>query len=246
MSNRYIFCRPSSQRKNQKFATPKSSKLITPRQKLKSQIDDMNMSELFINSKSPVANLRKQSSFFLTRKKSIHSPLTSALPISTRLHKLKKKARISTQDKIQKTKNLSMGFSSSRRPENFRYSDKTLEENESYKNLNGVSTPPEEDPVRNRCTSPFSDIIDQDLSNYMNQQIPKLSKLELPKNSYGFIQDSYQYSTADSRKRDSSKFSFEKKVKTPEPPKAPPPYSIYSKMYSISSVRTVSKVHKFG
>ena len=209
----------------------------------------MDMSEIFIYSKSPVANLRKQSSFILPRKKSIQSPNTSVSPISKRFQKLKKKARISTQEKIHKLSNLSnlsMGFSSSRRPENFRYSDKTLEENESYKNLNGVSTPPEEDPVRDRCISPFSDIIDQDLSNYMNEHVPKLSRLDLPKYSYGLVQDSYQYSTAESRKRESSKFSFEKKMKAPEPPKTPPPFSIYSKIYSISSVRTMHKMHKLS
>ena len=94
-----------------------------------------------------------------------------------------------------------------------------------------------------RSISPFSDIIDQDLRNYIGEP-SKLSRLELPQKSLGCIEDSYQYSTAESGKRESYKFFFEKKLKVHKPPKTPPPFSIFSKMKQISSIRVRNKKPK--
>lgn len=242
MSTKYDFLnRPVSTRTGRKKISLKPSKMLITRSKLKHNGNHSDLTRIFPISKSPVVSLHKQNSFILSRKKSYQTTNASASPLSRNIQKIKKRQKPYALK--QKKRKLSMGFLSSR-PENFRYQNKTMEESESYKYLNGVSTPPEEDPVRDRCKSPFSDIIEQDLSNYINQPLQKLCKLQLPKKSFGTIEDSYQYSTSESRKQESSKFSFERKGKVPEPPKTPPPFSIYSKILNVSSLRIRNKPSK--
>ena len=76
------------------------------------------------------------------------------------------------------------------------------------------------------------------------KNITRLTKLELPKKSLGFIEDSYQYSTAESRKKNFYKVSLDKQNRTPEPPKTPPPFSILSKIKAGSIRRSSSRKYK--
>ena len=231
MSIRYTTAnRPSSRSNNLKQISSRVSKLLISRPKITSQIQNIDLNEIFGFPKSPVGGFHKQQSFAIHRKKSYNMSNNSPSSVVRAIQNYKKKSKKRKQTSIQKPDRMILGFSSSRRPENCRYKERTLEECESFNHLNGVSTPPDEDPVYDRSISPFSDIIEEDLKNYINQASSKLSKLELPKKSFGYIEDSFQYSTAESRKRESYKFSFEKNAKTPEPPKTPPPLSIYSKI----------------
>jgi hypothetical protein len=232
MSLRFI----TSSRSRPQKVSPMPKLSISP--KLKIGMHNYNIYKLHKFPRSPISSLSRirtsglklQASYTPNRSSSISKPSPQPKP-KPKKNKLRKKSN----------RKISLGFSTNRKTENFRYAQKNLEECESYKNLNGVSTPPEDESVLDRSTSPFSDVIQQELSNYINQSAFGISRLELPKVYSGYTEDSYQYSTTESRKRESYKFSFEKNVKTPEPPKTPVPFSIYSKIYSISSVRIRNK-----
>ena len=172
-------------------------------------------------SKSPIQNPSKHPSSIFT---------TKEFPIST--PRITKKARkpLKKSQKIERNRSTKINFQAKihKKKENLRYLNSSLEE--STKNFNGVSTPPEELLFHHRTPSPFSEIIDEQLDRYINPPFSRLTGLDLPKKSYGGIEDSYQYSTAESRKKNLNKVSLERKFKCPEPPKTPPPFSIYSKI----------------
>jgi hypothetical protein len=102
-------------------------------------------------------------------------------------------------EKSPTAKKLTIGFIQ-RKKENLRYNSQPLEESESYKNLNGVSTPPEEEAPIQRSVSPFSEIIDEQIKNYIDSQAHRVGKLFLGQRS-NFMDDSTNYSTNDSRKK---------------------------------------------
>lgn len=171
-------------------------------------------------SKSPVQTSSKHtSSIFTTKEFPQSTPRLSTKPKKS-LKKLKKSS------KRTKSKS-SLQINLLKKKENLRYLNESLED--SIKNFNGVSTPPEENIIRHRTPSPFSDIIDEQLDKYINSPFVRLNKLDLPKTSFGGIEDSYQYSTAESRKKNLGKVSLEKKIKFPQAPKTPPPFSNYRK-----------------
>lgn len=125
---------------------------------------------------------------------------------------------------------LTIGLMPTRTKENLRYKSQSLEESESYKNLNGVSTPPEEEIMELRTLSPFSEIIDDQIRRYIESPAGKLGKMKLSRYS-GFIEDSGTYSTNESRKKISSKLlkgigSKDSKAKSPKS------VSIFSKLHS--------------
>lgn len=229
--------KPSVQFRIPKFSTPRPSKHSMSRSKIS---QNSNIQEILSFLKSP-SHLSKHKSNIFIQQTIYKARNTSASPISRNLQENKKPKKKNFKTYLRK-KDFSR-FSSHKPEENLRYKEKPLEECESFKNLNGVSTPPEEEKYYDRSISPFSDIIDQDLRNYIGEP-SKLSRLELPQKSLGCIEDSYQYSTAESGKRESYKFFFEKKLKVHKPPKTPPPFSIFSKMKQISSIRVRNKKPK--
>ena len=97
-----------------------------------------------------------------------------------------------------KSKKLTIGLMPLKK-ENFRYNSHGLEESESYKNLNGVSTPPEEEVTVQRSVSPFSDIIDEQIRKYIDNHEQKIGKLRF--DSPAYVEDSANYSTNESRKK---------------------------------------------
>ena len=113
--------------------------------------------------------------------------------------------------------------------ENLRYKTQSLEECDSYKNLNAVSTPPEEDLNQLRTLSPFSEIMDEQLRKYIENPIGKFGKLKLNRHS-DIVDDSGTYSTNESRKKISSKFLYVQKKE--EKTRAPKSVSIVSKIRS--------------
>lgn len=245
MSTRHLLVnRPTSNQKYRKPISKINSKLSISRPKITSPIQNLNLNEIFGISKFPMHDLKKHYSTIFNRKASYQLANASSSPLSRRHHQYKKKDKKHKQRNSQKTYKLSLGSISNRRSENMRYNEKGLEECESYKNFNGVSTPPDEERAYNGKTSPFSDIIDKDLSSYINEPISKLGKLSIPRKSLYTTEDSYQYSTAESRKQDSYKFSFERNARTPQLPLTPPPCSIYTKIHGISFMRLRNKKFK--
>ena len=103
---------------------------------------------------------------------------------------------------------------------NHRYNKNYMDENESCKDLNFVSTPPEEENRGRLLISPFSDIIEKDLSVYMNPS---------PINE-GILNSD----------RITNKFPIRSKHRLtvlPESPTTPPPFSIYSKIIKRRRLR---------
>ena len=205
------------------------------RKKLLSEISNHEIHDMLIFSKSPNRNISKHSSSIF---------MTKEFPTSTpRVHRQMKKV-----NKISKTSSKKPRSKSSlltkfcKKVQNMRYGNLDVEE--SCKSINGVSTPPDEEISYQKSPSPFSEIIDEQLNIYLNSPITRIAKLELPKKSLGFIEDSYQYSTADSRKKNFYKVSLDKKIKLPEPPKTPPPFSILSKIKSGNFRRSSSRNYK--
>ena len=98
-----------------------------------------------------------------------------------------------------KSKKLTIGLMPLKK-ENLRYNSHSLEESESYKNLNGVSTPPEEEVAVQRSVSPFSEIIDEQIRRYIDSNGDRIGKLRF-KDRAGFVEDSANYPTNDSRKK---------------------------------------------
>lgn len=126
-------------------------------------------------------------------------------------------------------KKLSIGLMPAKTRENLRYKNQSLEECDSYQNLNGVSTPPEEEINQLRTLSPFSEIMDEQLRKYIEHPVGKFGKLKFNRQS-DIVDDSGTYSTNESRKKISSKFLFmQKKEEKSRPPKS---VSIVSKIRS--------------
>ena len=205
------------------------------REKLLSQISNHEIHDLLIFSKSPYKDISKHSSSIFSTKE-----FPSSTPrVMSHVKKVNKRRKTSSKKSISKS---SLLTKFSKKTENLRYGNSSFEE--SCKNINGVSTPPDEEVSRQKSLSPFSEIIDEQLNIYINSPITRLTKLELPKKSLGFIEDSYQYSTAESRKKNFYKVSLDKQNRLPEPPRTPPPFSILSKIKAGSIRRSSSRKYK--
>jgi hypothetical protein len=226
MSGKYFLLR----KKNQKISEQPISK--QPISKILGNFTNISRSpSLTPSSKRTTINRRKSlrtgyNSFIPTLKKTQFVEKPFSTPYE----------QISVIMKSQKLK-----FNSSRKKENLRYQQKNLEETESNQNLNVISTPPEEISYE-RSVSPFSDIIEQDLSQYLNQNLSGFSKLSRPNYLDICIENNSLYSIP-SRKTDTIMLSNEKSAKTPEPPKYPP-FSIFSKINRVQSGRTKFKSTK--
>ena len=132
MSIRYTTSsRPSSQYKNQKISSVRISKLLIARPKIKSQIQHLDLNEIFGFSKSPVNRFPKQNSFIINRKKVSQILNITPSPVSRGIQNYKKRTKKNKPNKSQKSEKITLGFSSSRKPENHRYQDISLEECES-------------------------------------------------------------------------------------------------------------------
>ena len=205
------------------------------RKKLLSEISNHEIQDFMMFSKSPKRNISKHSSsIYFTKEFPASTPR-----VQRQIKRVNKRRKTSSKNSIGKS---SLLAKFSKKTENLRYGNLDLEE--SCKNINGVSTPPDEEVSHQKSLSPFSEIIDEQLNIYINSPISRVSKLELPKNFLGYIEDSYQYSTADSRKKNFYKVSLDKKIKIPEPPKTPPPFSILSKIKPGNFRRSSSRNYK--
>lgn len=112
--------------------------------------------------------------------------------------------------------NVKFTLKHSKRGENFRYLENPLEE--SCKNFNAISTPPDEEP---KSCSPISDFIDKEFNFYINQWPRYIPKLNLGENSLVTTKSKFEQNKSVPKKRLKSKFSFksvkklEKKISAP-------------------------------
>ena len=142
----------------------------------------------------------------------------------------------------RKNNKITIGLMPTRAKENLRYKSQSLEESESYKNLNGVSTPPEEEIMEQRTISPFSEIIDEQIRRYIESPAGKLGEINLSRYS-GFIEDSGTYSTNESGNKISSK-GLKGKGRKNSKVKSPKSVSIFSKLHSGKFTKLRSRKYK--
>jgi hypothetical protein len=236
MANRILVpCFPKRKLKSGGILSRVTQRPSLSREKLLSHISNHEIHEMLSFSKSPIRDISKHSSSIFNTK-----DFPSSTPrVTRRAPKDLKRRKSSSKKSISKSKLLSK---LSKKAENLRYGNNSLEE--SCKKINGVSTPPEEETGRERSLSPFSEIIEEQLNIYINSPITKMNKLDLPKKSLGYVEDSYQYSTAESRKKNYYKISLDRQNKLPEPPRTPPPFSILAKIKAGSFRRSSSRRYK--
>ena len=125
------------------------------------QISNHDIYELSQLSKSPLPNFPKHSSSIVSAK-----DIPSSTPrLSTNSKALTRRRTISSSSSSNKSRFLSK-FSN--KNENLRYLDLSVED--SCKNFNFVSTPPEENSEANSL-SPYSRIIEEQLNTYINSPL---------------------------------------------------------------------------
>ena len=167
-------------------------------------------------SKSPISSFlrsKKNTQDFKLNNNSgsniiLYPPIQNAPKTKKRLHSLKTK-------KLVKFKALNTS-------ENNRYKVQVLDENESLKNLNFVTSPTEDKRMVFNI-SPFSDIVDRELTMYMNQSVFSKNDVETTKN-----------------------FEIQNKIKSNEflqHSGTPPPFSIYSKIANSAKRRRLRRVN---
>lgn len=168
--------------------------------KLLNIISNKDINEKSISSKSPIF---KKPSYY---NNDSHNHLPSSSPrIISKVSSCKRRNK-----SLKLSKNIQFGFNVLKKPENLRYLDNTFEE--SYKNFNAVSTPPEEEF---RSLTPVCDNIDKDINLYINQWPRHVPRLRLPNSSVLTVKSELKKSKSVPQKKIQSKFSL-KSVKITE------------------------------
>jgi hypothetical protein len=86
-------------------------------------------------------------------------------------------------------------FKSAQITENHRYHLRMTDESDSHKDLNCVTTPPDEEMPRDSTASPFADVVDKDLNQYMNNAAVGCSSKENKGKKHFFFNKELEEST---------------------------------------------------
>jgi hypothetical protein len=191
-------------RKKNRLSRPAGSSNSS--EKMMNHVTNHDIYELFRLSKSPLTHIPKHSSSIFSSK-----DVPSSTPrLSNRIKTLTRRRTVSSSNYSKNSKILSKF---SKKPENFRYLDVSVDE--SFRNLNGVSTPPDDYP--SSSVSPYSQVIEQQLNTYLNSPLTEATKTMLKKEKRLKLGGSFIPIAKDSVKKSEKKPLLERNLKRVPP-----------------------------
>ena len=216
-----------SNRKYQKLFPDFNTKLSISRQPLTKPFVKLEINNFPILSKSPTPRSQKLKKYSPKKKN-----FDTNVSISPSFRRIQDFSKIYKNYQKNPTKNLKIEQClSTQKSENLRYLNLTIDDNDSDRCVNGVSTPPEENQNFGR-NSPFSDIVDPGINDYMNELLNKYQKFE----------ENRECSVKTFRK--DYKLPHENHWKISQKPRSNSPFSLYSNKISDRSIKKLENNQK--